>query len=672
MRFFLLSIVLPFLLGYCKPKFDRNLAPFFSYLLISNKSSTSNETSVSTETTTTTSSFTPIIATISPAYTGNSNWMDYIRRDMGNPSSIAQTTVTDCDGTETGWYNSCIHVGEIRRFELSNVTDCTDISASDLLAAFNWVCAVQSGKVYIYSTGLKYEKNLSDLIDFSNVNWKDNSVTVTKASQTIATTTPAKWWTNPILVRAAGATLTTSSTINIITTNITGQFTIGANKVGLIIKPENILSNSSTVINFSATSNFSWIEGKINCTINTQMLTGVTNSGKFSQFRNLSVSRATGNNDLIDMSGSSVDLGQYYHNFRVANLTNVGVNINVRSKKTIFNGLNSSNANKGIFPNSNDLIFLNVVTANQNNFGIDTAASASNNNFYINLTSSNSSQDNIQINSPYTNSTLNNVLMVNGEVNGFDYNSNLSNNTLLNTISAHNNTAHFSRATTNSVTFKGILKTSSTSCSISGGGTPGLNSTCGKIAPSELTPPTDTTANLSNSFVGKVTTNDSINVADSNGFASTPTNDPYGFENLFRNWGVDPGVFPVAANRGACTNNCRIWDWSLVSTDTQARATNACPDGSSTNTQTWSDATTITYLRNAQELMFDGVGNDNGICESNEDCLWTPNIGAYQGHGSIIKGTVSANTPNDQSCSDIGTGGTIQNVKIFKYQINGY
>lgn len=37
------------------------------------------------------------------------------------------------------------------------------------------------------------------------------------------------------------------------------------------------------------------------------------------------------------------------------------------------------------------------------------------------------------------------------------------------------------------------------------------------------------------------------------------------------------------------------------------------------------------FLRNAVEVMFDGVGNDNGLCEPEEVCRNTPNIGAYQG-----------------------------------------
>ncbi len=48
-------------------------------------------------------------------------------------------------------------------------------------------------------------------------------------------------------------------------------------------------------------------------------------------------------------------------------------------------------------------------------------------------------------------------------------------------------------------------------------------------------------------------------------------------------------------------------------------------------THTWADTTSSTFLRNAVEI----TGNGNGLCESNETCLYTPNMGAYQGFGKI-------------------------------------
>jgi len=43
------------------------------------------------------------------------------------------------------------------------------------------------------------------------------------------------------------------------------------------------------------------------------------------------------------------------------------------------------------------------------------------------------------------------------------------------------------------------------------------------------------------------------------------------------------------------------------------------------------NSTPRTFLVNATERLFDERGNDNGLCESDESCVYSPNIGAYQG-----------------------------------------
>ena len=82
------------------------------------------------------------------------------------------------------------------------------------------------------------------------------------------------------------------------------------------------------------------------------------------------------------------------------------------------------------------------------------------------------------------------------------------------------------------------------------------------------------------------------------------------------------------------------------------------PNGNDTATHTWSDASTVTFLQNAAELLGDGIGNDNGLCESNETCLHTPNIGAYQGHANLVS-------------AGAFTDGTITGVTLMRYENNG-
>ena len=93
----------------------------------------------------------------------------------------------------------------------------------------------------------------------------------------------------------------------------------------------------------------------------------------------------------------------------------------------------------------------------------------------------------------------------------------------------------------------------------------------------------------------------------------------------------------------------------------------AIPGGSTTFTHTWSNSSTITFLLGARELEpheagVANVGNFNLLCESNESCILNRNIGGYQGD----KATIVRDNP-----SDIATGGTIQNVEMWKYNTNG-
>jgi hypothetical protein len=619
-----------------------------------------------------------ITVTVSPAYTSASNWMDYIRRNMSSPSSIAQTTITLCDGSETGWYNSCIHGGELKKFELTNQTDCTGISTKDTLDAFNWVCVVQSGKVFIYSTGLKYEKNLSDLLDFTSASFLNNSVTVSKAGQTtpIATSNSAKWWSNPIVIQNTATNLSSSGTIYIVNaTPPNGGYSSTATKVGFIVKPEITITNNGSAVWFSGTnSTFNWIEGSFFVTTDNIVIQNASNQGQFTQFRNLRVRKDAGTSSLISLSFGT-NSRMYVHNSRLINFGNTATSsFNSISNRMLVNGLNVAGGDSGIRMNQTDMIFLNLAVSAQG--GISNIE-VNNFNFIHSATLANSSSTASSLvisNAPFDNNTFTNLITANSPNYGISYTSN-SNLKFINTISAHNTTAQIFQAVANATNcmFNGVLKTNNTSCNIFGG-TPGISATCAKVAPSELAPATVTSLTLSTTFVGKVSSDDTINTQDTNGVstASSHLSDPFNFENSYRSWGRDGGSFPISTNRDNCIpGNCRIWDWSLRATDTVARNANPCPTGTITDIHTWSDSSTVTSLRNARELLFDGVGNDNGICESNEDCLYTPNIGAYQGHGNLSKADASSTT-NSNTCSDIGSGGTIQNVKLFKYETNGY
>lgn len=207
---------------------------------------------------------------------------------------------------------------------------------------------------------------------------------------------------------------------------------------------------------------------------------------------------------------------------------------------------------------------------------------------------------------------------------------------------------------------------------------------------------------ITNSFVGWIA--DSINQSDdSSGYAANPYNantitnnalvsafDFFNFENFYRAWSTKGDSLFATNSRGRiltwATMPLQIADYSLSSSDptgsyiynntnVNAVATTgssngaaiqsglACPtaaNGNKTTTTNRSSGVNDTFLLNAWEVLGDGIGDDDGLCESNEKCIYTPNFGAYQGHGSLVQ------------CTFNDAGGAVTGVQMWGYSSNGY
>ncbi|MBL0266667.1 MAG: hypothetical protein IPQ05_23140, partial [Leptospiraceae bacterium] len=137
------------------------------------------------------------VMTVNPAYTTNGlKWNDYINRDFSK--DIFSQADTACNTANTGGYRTCVHAGEIRKFDIPSRSTCTGLTATDNLSALNWICKTNSatGGVSFYSTGLKKGKYLSDLIDWTNNVWQSLTIIVKEGTTTLAVSNPLKLWTN--------------------------------------------------------------------------------------------------------------------------------------------------------------------------------------------------------------------------------------------------------------------------------------------------------------------------------------------------------------------------------------------------------------------------------------------------------------------------------------------
>jgi hypothetical protein len=241
-----------------------------------------------------------------------------------------------------------------------------------------------------------------------------------------------------------------------------------------------------------------------------------------------------------------------------------------------------------------------------------------------------------------------------------------SSNNIFAGVTASNNSTGIGLNNTSNNTFTWLLQAGNniTNCVVTSGTNPGLNSDCTQQGSSNFGVPI-TAVSLANSFVGKVSTNDIANTSDINGIAAYPqitaSFDWAYFLNPFRSWGKDGLAFPDISNRNKWTSGTgRIWDWSLLTADSWVRGKFALPTGNDTFTHIWNQGiNTITFLSYAVEIIGDGIGNDNGLCESNETCLYTPNMGSYEGHGALISAGAFAN-------------GVLSGITLLRYQTNGY
>lgn len=236
-----------------------------------------------------------------------------------------------------------------------------------------------------------------------------------------------------------------------------------------------------------------------------------------------------------------------------------------------------------------------------------------------------------------------------------------------------------SEGATNAKFTNNILIGPNTSSQCAGTGTsPGVvNGGCGNQNSSDANWVLSASVTAASSFVGKVVSNDSINPSDSSGSQSFASiTDWTNFDNFYRAWGKDGSAFPNANNIGTCTSGtCRIWDLRLSASDTVFRnrtgngtsANNAFVAGAACPTEVTGNKTLTdqripanVFLVNAMEILNDDFGDDDGLCESFESCLYAPNFGAYQGEGDYL----AAGTCLFQN-------GTVKNVKMYAYPTNG-
>lgn len=675
---------------------------FFSFLSLRGNSSSTPEPE-------------SVINTVFPV--NGKNWNDYILRDYSK--DLLSQADTPCDPSSSTYTNyfSCIHGAEIRSIEISNRTSCDNLTASDDAnttgGAFNWTCGIKNNKVYIYSTGFRRgdlgdtvnnpPPGLSSLLDWTTTppSFKKIIVTVKEGANTVTKTKADTWWTNSIShnfnssnnLSTSGTIYTFGNSTSDFDQNPFTTYQITNSKISVLVYPGKKMYKSSSggtkVIEMVGSFSYTWIEGRFDA-INHSLGILSANTNKFLVLRNVEVTNAFGNTGIELNSTFS-----YLKNVQVGNTIDPSFpGIKIASNKNILeNVLSFNNGYRGLdIINASSNLVLNFLSSSNSESGIYLDTNAINNNLF-NVTSTLNSAFGTNIGGAgVTGNYLQNFLVANNHSTQFGFSCSIGNSdlTVLNLIVTNNNATASSMQFNssgglgpNSKRYMGFIKSSGT-C-VGGGATfDGHTGTgCTQFGLSDFTGQAIDYigANPFPSGNPKVSS-DSANTSFATGTATYSTSLRFtGFQNFYRTIGKEnASAFPSTNLLNICSSgSCRAYDWSLKASDTTTRNTVPCPQ--TLARPTLSQNSQI-ILRNAYEIIGDWKGDDDGFCESNEDCIYTPNVGVYQGHGNLVAAS-TANTDYSlaaNQCADITSlagsgsdgGGSVTNVKLYKFEKNGY
>ncbi len=424
-------------------------------------------------------------------------------------------------------------------------------------------------------------------------------------------------------------------------------------------------------------------------------------------FKNVEIS--TTSSDAITCAAATPK-DKYFTNFKASNIDAYAVNCAGLTESRFLNSQISNVAN-GLYIGSDNTIVgstLSGATGTLIESGVRTIAIANT------LTNADTALD-------FTSSTLfHNNLVVNnatGYISASSNNLRISNSIITNNTVGIN----FNNASNNKV-FGSIVMGNTGNCVVVGGTDQSLtNSTCSAMgAEDEAVTANFSSARFyfgktaDATFTGPV--NDATNSTPllssqpQQSFANI--NDWLNFDNEFRtiikyDTGFSATYPDQTENRGLCTtgNTCATFDFSLRTNDVLVKesanfyttggtftpvddfppnSTDNCPSDIDGN-EFYEDDLNLDYydginaieatgdtdgvcevgeqcrnrfLKNAIEVLADSIGDDDGLCEENETCIYTPNIGSYQGHGDTTRTCVFQDN-------------TITGVTILRYENNG-
>jgi hypothetical protein len=625
-----------------------------------------------------------------PSYPGHAAWNTWVTNDNGGTTPWDQPDVT-CAPDQPGTHHGCLHAGGLREVRVPDESSCADLTAADDLGALDWVCDDSSGTVVFRSTGLRAGARVAGLLDPAGTSFLQERVVVFRGAEAIAHSAPAAWWDNPIRPLPANPSgpvlvldavdddgngpdeaIAPGTILTLAEDRASTGYNLAEDELTVVVMPGARLSLASAATkNCNVTTGktgptspdpltyrpcliaaggqaFLWLEGGLDAAPG---VAGENNSAVLlTDVRRAVVRELSTQNGAYGMliEGGGADL---LYDLRMMSHSNYGLIIETSAANVVvraFFGNTSQGSGNGygsilLSQNATGNLLSQIVTSSASQFGLIQFGPGNNDNTWSHVTVANTGHG-VQMTDTSTTRNLTIWQLVDassgedglhlGRLDG----ARLAELALIDDALAG---IELDAAPTN---------TSYADYVLFGGN--------GQNCAGCTVPVGVTGVSVAGAFAGRGMTAAASSITD-----WTDLGSPY------QSWGVD-AAYGSAASRTTCNSGtCAVWDWRLVAGSTLAGRSGdgttpndpfvvdgSCP-GAADGDRAITTAPGVTYLVNATEIMFDGRGNDDGLCESNEACVYSPNLGAYQGDGDY----------RGRRCAF--ADGAIAGVDLFAYPI---
>ncbi|HEX4923812.1 MAG TPA: right-handed parallel beta-helix repeat-containing protein [Bdellovibrionales bacterium] len=642
---------------------------------------------------------------VEPAFAGSGDWNEYRRADG-----------SACTGDEPGAYSACVHGGEARKVTAAGHASCEGLTLDDALDAFHWNCRIEDGVATFRSSGLKAHRGLRDLLDV--LAFKYNRVVLRRSGVALVSSRLEPWWRNRVVLLPENA-MESVLTLDDVDSDGTGPDrgylpgTVFVTSRDVLTNGYNINLDGAAIVTLAGAAikfaglgapncdtasgetsslgvaamfcagsqKFLWLEAKLDG----RAAGGTLDKGAV--FANVSFSRVY-RSELTGILGTRDPAGFSFESSRALHVSQLRIDSTSGDALALWDTHDSWLSS--ITVSNNYARGLRLVGSQRN---VVTGIMAGNNGWSVLLEGSShnvitgavavSAAVGFRLAAGSTRNTVQNAAVIataldvleGSNDNTFSHiailrggrlNLNGSSRLKFANVAVEWGEVRLEASSNNQ--FSGFLLVGSPSCLVSGGTNPGLTNTCQNQGASDAT---RVVVDMSNAMFGTVTADDPFNASDVSGAAAYEAIlDWVHFTSPWRTWGQSDGYSFQCGPGQTCRIadlRLRAGDSSLLNRSGAATIPNApfvhgaaCP-AAVQGDRVFSDTQTAprAYLLNAAELVADGAGNDNGLCESGESCVYTPNFGAYQGDGDV----------RSREC--VFQDGTISGVRMFAHPANG-